>query len=375
MSVMNETCRVAAVLAIALAVLFGTTDTGNAQGRPKVRVDSKGTVHGGAYAVPWSSLASDEGKANLIETSKNGFPSFGPKTDINAMRKLVDDNVFKPMIEQQRARYAVTIEPQTIAGVYTEVFTPKDGVSHANNKRVLINLHGGGFVIGARTEGQLESIPLAGVGKFKVISVDYRQGPENKFPAASEDVAKVYKELLKDYKPRNIGIYGCSAGGMLTAEMVAWFDKENLPQPGAIGIFCASIYRFGDGDSSYTAPMLGGLITAPRSSKPSWGMMGAYFGDTALDDPLAVPGESKALLAKFPPTLLITGTRATEMSAALESHIALRRAGADAQIFVWDGMPHGFFYSPDLPESKEAYDIMVTFFDDHLGQRKWMLPF
>jgi acetyl esterase/lipase len=70
-------------------------------------------------------------------------------------------------------------------------------------------LHGGAFLWGAHSGGLVESIPVASVGKMKVISVDYRQGPEAAFPAASEDVAVVYTALLKHYKPRNIGIYGC----------------------------------------------------------------------------------------------------------------------------------------------------------------------
>jgi acetyl esterase/lipase len=88
---------------------------------------------------------------------------------------------------------------------------------------------------------------MAGIGHVKVISIDYRQAPEHKFPAASEDVAKVYQELLKTFKAENIGIYGCSAGGFLTAQSVAWFQAHNLPAPGAIGIFCA-------GALSWTAP-------------------------------------------------------------------------------------------------------------------------
>jgi acetyl esterase/lipase len=371
MSVMNEVCRASVVAALALSALLGAAGANAVQAKSKISVDSKGTVHGPSYAVPWSSLASAEGKAFLILTSKGTFPPGGPNADIATIRKTVDEQIFIPQIERQKALYPVNIEPQTIAGVYTEVFTPKEGVPPANAKRVLINLHGGGFVMGARTEGAVESIPIASLSKIKVISVDYRQGPENRFPSASEDVAKVYKELLKTYKPRNIGIYGCSAGGTLTAEMVAWLDKENLPQPGAIGIFCSSAFRSDQGDSAYVSAMLGGLIAPP--GKPGWGMSAAYFGDTALNDPLAVPGASKGVLAKFPPTLLITGTRAAEMSAALKTHIELVKLGVDAQIFVWDGMPHGFFYNPDLPESKEAYDIIVKFFDNHLGRR--LLPF
>ena len=75
---------------------------------------------------------------------------------------------------------------------------------------------------------------------IQVITVDYREAPEHAFPAASEDVATVYRDLLKQYDPKSIGIYGISAGGFLTAQTVAWLQQENLPMPGAIGIFSAA---------------------------------------------------------------------------------------------------------------------------------------
>jgi acetyl esterase/lipase len=81
--------------------------------------------------------------------------------------------------------------------------------------------------------GLVESIPIASVGAIRVITVDYREGPEYSFPAASEDLAAVYAALLKTYKPRNIGIYGCSAGGILTAQSVAWIGSHGMPSPGA----------------------------------------------------------------------------------------------------------------------------------------------
>jgi hypothetical protein len=135
--------------------------------------------------------------------------------------------------------------------VPTKVILPKGGVSVANKGRVLINVHGGGFYAGAGAESLIESIPVAALGKLKVITIDYRQGPEYKFPAASEDTASVYKGLLKDYKPHNIGIYGCSAGGILTAMAVAWLENEKLPLPGAIGIFGAGAFGgwYADPDS------------------------------------------------------------------------------------------------------------------------------
>jgi acetyl esterase/lipase len=97
---------------------------------------------------------------------------------------------------QVRDRYPVSIASQRIGGVYTEIFTPSRGIGRQNQKRVLINLHGGGFLEGSRTVSHLESIPIAAVAQIKVVSVDYRQAPEARFPAASEDVVAVYRELV-----------------------------------------------------------------------------------------------------------------------------------------------------------------------------------
>src|SRR6185312_14600393 len=95
-----------------------------------------------------------------------------------------------------------------------------------------------------------ESIPIASIGKIKVISIDYRMAPEYTFPAASDDVVAVYRQLLKTYKPKNMGLYGCSAGGLLTAESISRFQKESLPLPAAIGMFCSGASYYQDGVSS-----------------------------------------------------------------------------------------------------------------------------
>ncbi len=134
----------------------------------------------------------------------------------------------------------------------TDVVEPADGIAPENRDRVLVNVHGGGFVTGARTASLVESVPLAAVMKIKVVSIDYRMGPEHQFPAASEDVAAVYRELLKRYDPKRVGLYGCSAGGQLTAQSIAWFQTHGLPNPAAIGVFCASLGQLAAGDSANT---------------------------------------------------------------------------------------------------------------------------
>ncbi|MGA9336019.1 MAG: alpha/beta hydrolase, partial [Rudaea sp.] len=185
-------------------------------------------------------------------------------------------------------------------------------------------------------------------------------------PAASEDVAAVYRELLKQYSAKNIGIYGCSAGGVLTGEAVAWFIARKLPVPGAIGTFCGSIVDL-NGDSSHVAPVLNG---DPAPTKVMKLIDLPYFKGAKPDNPLVFPANSPKLLEQFPPTLLITGTRDFTMSSEIQSQRLLTDAGVDAELHIWDGMWHSFFSDPEMPESREAYAVMVKFFDRHLGGHK-----
>lgn len=271
----------------------------------------------------------------------------------------------KPMLERDHQIFALDRKDETIAGVHVYTYTPRDGIAAANLHRVLINLHGGGFSGCWPACAELESMPIAALMRIKVVSVDYREGPENKFPAASEDVASVYSELLKTYKADHIGIYGCSAGGMLTAQSIAWFQAHDLPRPGAIGIYCASAGGFG-GDANYSAlPMGEARLAGPAA--PAIERLG-YFSTAGTRDPLVSPINSPEVLAQFPPTLLITGTRDFALSGAIHTDTELSKAGVQTELHVWEGLFHGFFYNADVPESRDAFNVMVRFFDKHLGK-------
>ena len=262
---------------------------------------------------------------------------------------------------QVRDRYPVSITSQRIGGVYSEIFTPSRGIGRKNQKRVLINLHGGGFLEGSRTVSHLESIPIAGVAHIKVVSIDYRQAPEARFPAASEDVAAVYRELLKSYAPKNIGIYGCSAGGLLTAQTIAWLQKEHLPLPGAVGMFCMGATYTGKGDSSFIARAIEG------AAADEFAKYFTYFEGTKPDDPLVYPVLSRTVLQAFPPSLLVTSTRDHAMSGVVYTHSRLSQLGVETELHVFEGLGHAFFYDPALPESREVYSLVSKFFGAHLG--------
>jgi epsilon-lactone hydrolase len=347
----------------------------------QTHVDPNGVVRVPELAVPLSSYMSEQAKQALIAYTRK--PMNPLWSDLNApIEKLreLDEAELRPSVERVKARYAVEIVERNIGGVRTRVVTPKAGVAPRNAQKVLIELHGGGFFTGAGGQALLESIPVAALGGYKVIAVDYRQGPEHKFPAATEDVAHVYRELLKEHSASDVGLFGCSAGGSLAAMAVAWIQKEKLPKPGAIGIFSAGAFAgftappsspgAWGGDSRYVAPVLNGEPSMPIDAKdiPLPAVTTAYLDGADLQDPLASPALHPDVLAKFPPTLVLTGTRGFDMSAAVQTHRALVKAGVDADLRLWDGVGHCFFADADLPESQEAFHEMTKFFDRHLGE-------
>jgi len=366
-AVARITTPLLAALGIALLASQPVPAAGPAQPSRSVIVDDDGTVHVPAQTVPLSSFLSPEAKAYVAQHLRD-MQHPERVAQVNGVPRFLEH-----YLARQQALYAVAGRETTIAGVHAFVYTPKSGIGPSNRSRILINLHGGGFSGCWPACAELESIPIAALARIKVVSLDYREGPKYRFPAASEDVASVYRELLRTYRPQAIGIYGCSAGGMLTAMAVAWFDRHGLPRPGAVGILCAGAAPVTDGgfggDAAYTALPLGEARLAPPphpASGPSRPPL-AYLSGTDPRDPLVAPVSSPQILAWFPPTLIVTGTRGFELSNAVYTHTQLVKAGVDAELHVWEGLFHGFFYDPDVPESRDCYDVIVKFFDRHLS--------
>lgn len=337
---------------LSLIAITGTQVSLHAQQSPAPNpdvtvLDKDGTAHI-SRIVPVPKTLSPEAQA-LLATGKAWCP--GPRSP-----------EFQPLIDKARKLYPVNIEEnKMMGGVKTKWVTPADGVPANKKNRVLINLHGGGFTVDSGS--YVESIPIASLTKTLVVSVDYRLAPQNKFPDAVDDVIAVYKELLKTYKPNNIAIYGTSAGAALTLQAAVRIRHDKLPQPGALGVFS------GSGDSRYPADstamfavagLVGAKVPEPGNQRT------AYLGDHDPADPLASP--ILADLKGFPPTLCMTGTRDIALVGTSNFNRALRRAGVDTELVVFDGLPHAFWYTTGIPESTEALQIQAKFFDEKLGK-------
>ncbi len=318
-----------------------------------------------AFTLPVSNQLSGAAKNILVRMRQDAAPaSIG--NDLARQRAFYQDWNDRRLVEMHR-NFRTTETHGTMAGVPVETVTPTQGIAAANRERVLINVHGGAFLWGSGSGALVEAIPIAATGRIKVVTVEYRLAPEHHYPAASEDVTAVYRELLKHYRPENIGIYGCSAGGVITAQATAWIAAHGLPRPGAIGTFCGTGAGF-SGDSPILAdPITKGL--APAATVLPATIPSPYMANVSQGDAFAYPLDNGASTSAMPPTLLLAGGRDFSASALTLAHRRLAAAGVESDLYLFDGLPHAFFMWPDMPESQEAYRIIADFFDRHLGAR------
>ena len=325
-------------LAAALTIAAGFATGAGAAEAPKPTFQPDGTVKVPAFDLPPSGLMSAEAADMLRKRSQGARPPLPADAGIAQVRQRSEEN-WAPVLAAMRERYSVDVAEQHIGGVPVRVVTPRGKPVDA--KRVLINLHGGGFAWCADACRMLESIPIAAVGGFKVVTVDYRMAPEARHPAGVEDLAAVYAALLKHYKPKQIGVYGCSAGGTLSAQAAAWFPAHGLPQAGAVGIFGSGAVIYKPGDANYLAAYVDGSFAPPPppGAPPRPSMDRLYFDGSDTTDAIISPALHPEVLAKFPPTLLITGTRAMEMSAVTFTNTQLLKAGVPSTMVVQEG--HG----------------------------------
>ena len=347
-----------ASMRIAVATILSLTTSLAAQSKTvpqdSATFDADGTAHI-TRVVPMPSTISPEAQS-WLESLTHSTP--GPET--LAERRARTDVWRVQDSAEARKLYPVTVEESTTAGVRTDIITPL-ATPTENRRLVLINLHGGGF--NSDSGSLIEGVPIANLAKIKVVSVYYRLAPENPFPAAVDDVVAVYKELLKTYKPRSIGIFGTSAGAILTGEVTVRLKQLGLPLPGALGMFStlADFSQVGDARQLFTLNGFPGQLE-PVDTKhlPD----DQYIGKSDRKDPVLSP--LYADLHSMPPSLLVSSTRDLLLSDTAIFHRALLRAGNDSQLVVFEALPHAFWYHFQLPETKEALELMAKFFDGKL---------
>lgn len=331
------------------------TTAAEAPNRDTSYIDAQGTAHV-TRVVPIPQTLSPQAQHSLSRQ----IPDQGPPQSLAERRQQTDEYTAGARIAWSKL-CPNTLVDEKIAGVPVHVITPADMLA-ANRDKVLLNLHGGGF--NSDSGSYTETIPIASYTKMKVIAVLYRLAPEHPFPAPVDDSVAVYRELLKTYKPDHIVIYGTSAGAILTGEVAVKLKQLGLPMPAALGIFSGmgDFARAGDSQSLFALRGLSGHLDPPSAHPHDT----EYVGKTDRRDPVLSP--IYADLHGLPPTLFVSSTRDMLLSGTANLERAFLRAGVDANLIVFDGLPHAFWYDQNLPEAIEANHFMADFFVKHLAR-------
>jgi acetyl esterase/lipase len=210
-------------------------------------------------------------------------------------------------------------------------------------EKVLLEIHGGALIYMGGELVKPAAMKRAIETGCEVVSVDYRMPPDHPFPAALDDCLTVYKELQRQFGTGNIIVAGGSAGGNLAAALMLRARENGLAMPAALVLISPEVDLTESGDTFSTLFGIDrmGLHTAVNL---------LYANGQPLDDPLLSPlfGD----LSGFPPTLLQSGTRDLFLSNTVRMHRALRSASVEADLHVWEAMPHGGFFG--APEDEEV---------------------
>lgn len=264
-----------------------------------------------------------------------------------------------------KEKMGVSVTATQMAGVNVFVVTPNKPVAK-NKHRVLMHIHGGGYVFGPGEAALPEAILMAGFGGYKVVSVDYRMPPDHPYPAAMDDTMAVWKALLKQHKAKNMAVYGTSTGGAMTLALVHRAKAEKVALPAAIapGTPWSDIAKIGD--TYETNEWVDNVLV-------TWdGWLGRaallYAAGKDLKDPQLSPIYGD--FDRFPLTILTSGTRDPFLSNTVRTHRKLRRAGVPADLHVYEGQSHAQYgFNADAPETREAFTEIARFFDQHMRHR------
>ena len=263
-------------------------------------------------------------------------------------------------LPELREQLGVSVARGELGGVPVFTFTPRE-LPEANRDRVLLNLHGGGYVLGPGESGTQEAILMAGIGGFRVVYADYRMAPAFPYPAAMDDAMTVYRELLKTTPAEKIGVFGTSTGGGMTLALALRAKAEGLPLPAALAAGTPWSDLTKTGDSYFTNEGVDNILV----SYDGW--LGeaarAYANGHDMKDPMLSPvyGDVRG----FPPTLLTSGTRDLFLSNTVRMHLKLREAGVPADLIVFEGMSHAQYHMmpPNAPETKFHFSELGRFFN------------
>jgi len=275
---------------------------------------------------------------------------------------------FEHMVASREAgiikRFGITIADKTMSGVHVvEVLPP----AYRSDGTVLIYVHGGGFIGGSAHSSLISSGMMARATGRRVISVDYTLAPKGQWRLVTDQLTAVYKAVLASgIPPSRIGLYGESAGGNIIAGTAFKIRDRGLPPPAGLVLISPASDLTGAGDTRVTLKEADPILYAP-AVQPA---IDLYAPPADQKNPYVSPVYGD--FAKgYPPTLIIGGTKEILLSDMVRLHRAIRAAGGDSRLELYEGMPHAFPPTmANTPEGRSAIAEQVAFWNQHLAAAK-----
>ncbi|MFJ5304470.1 alpha/beta hydrolase [Streptomyces sp. NPDC088350] len=317
--------------------------------------------------VPVPRSISPEAQRKLAELAgmpRTSFPDAGDEAGwrVSVAAQIEQElSVLPPGSAQGMASgYGVDLTVGHVGGVPVHEAVPHGW--DASDERVVLMLHGGGWIQGGGELAAVMTVLEAATLGLRVRGVDYRMAPDHPYPAPLDDCLAVYRAQLKQTEPELIALTGTSAGANLAAATVLRARDEGLPLPGAVSLWSPSVDLTRDGDTWHTLDGLDPIIGLHMST-----LMDYYARGQDPRDPYLSPVFGD--LSGFPPTLLGSGTRDGLLSDTVRFHRALRRAGVDAHLHVHEAMTHSAFFG-GAPEEAEVGAEVKAFIHGRLRPGK-----
>ncbi len=242
-----------------------------------------------------------------------------------------------------------------IDGVTTYRFRPNH-VEDGPETPIYLDIHGGGLVLGGGDVCRLMGRGGSVIRPMITWSLDYRMPPRHPYPAALDDCLAVYRHLLAERQPHDIFVGGASAGGNLAPALLLRAKDEGLPMPAGLVLLTPEVDLTESGDTFRTLNGIDNVLQPLASTNL------LYANGADLTDPYLSPlfGD----LSGFPPTFLQSGTRDLFLSNTVRMHRRLLSAGVEAELHVFEAMPHGGF-GGGTPEDMDLMQSVLRFLDNH----------
>ena len=278
-------------------------------------------------------------------------------TPADAAMAVAEEKAGAPPKPEAARTEDVTI-PGAAGDLEARVYWPEGAEAGGEPLPVIVSFHGGGWVIADLDVYDASPRALANQADAVVVSVHYRQGPEDKFPAAHDDAIAAYSYVVENAQQWNgdaerIAVAGESAGGNLALNVAIAARDQQLTTPDAI----LAVYPVA-GDDLETPSYIANQNAVPLGKADIEWFVGHYLNDKteAADPRIDIVGSAD--LSGLPPVTIVAAEIDPLNSEGMMLRDKLETAGVEVAYQNWNGVTHEFFgMAAVVPEAKEAQDF------------------